>query len=167
MHDALDCFVDSLLVMTGSRVGTAERAPCRCGEVLAAFAHHPASCFDLIGICSRISASNDARDRNNRASANQIKLQTSLIEQKHRPIRLHLPVGLGFRQGQQVSLQQDRARHDLQARRSRRDRLAPLQRTQLVAESHPRCKVRRRNRDCQTRSSSRCRLTPSVTKIRR
>jgi Cupin len=35
-----------------------------------------------------------------------------------------------------------------------------------VAEAHPRCKVRRRNRGRQIASSS-CRLTPSVTKIRR
>src|ERR1700730_5100103 len=33
-------------------VGTEERAPCRCGEVLAAFPH-PTDCVDLIGTCSR------------------------------------------------------------------------------------------------------------------
>jgi hypothetical protein len=36
-----------------------------------------------------------------------------------------------------------------------------------VAENHPRCKVRRRNGGSQIASSSRCRLTPSVTRIRR
>ncbi len=36
-----------------------------------------------------------------------------------------------------------------------------------VAESHPRCKVQRRNRGRQIASSSRCRLTPVVTKIQR
>jgi putative transposase len=36
-----------------------------------------------------------------------------------------------------------------------------------VAESHPGCKVRRGNRGCQIASSNRCRLTPSVTKLRR
>ena len=38
---------------------------------------------------------------------------------------------------------------------------------QPVAENHPRCKLHRRNRGRQIASSSRCRLTPSVTKIRR
>src|SRR3954447_18347804 len=36
-----------------------------------------------------------------------------------------------------------------------------------VAETHPPCKVHRRNRGCQSESSSRCRLISSVTKIRR
>jgi len=45
-----------------------------------------------------ISACSDARDRNNPISANQIRLQTSLINQEHHPIRLHLLVGLSFRQ---------------------------------------------------------------------
>jgi hypothetical protein len=39
-----------------------------------------------------------ARDRNNPISANQIRLQASLINQEHRPIRLHLLAGLSFRQ---------------------------------------------------------------------
>jgi hypothetical protein len=42
-------------------------------------------------------ASNDTRDWNNPTSANQIKLQTSLIRRKHHPIRAHLPAKLGFR----------------------------------------------------------------------
>jgi hypothetical protein len=46
----------------------------------------------------KISACSDARDRNNPISAKQISLQTSLINQEHRPIRLHLLAGLSFRQ---------------------------------------------------------------------
>src|SRR5260370_35995964 len=61
----------------------------------------------------------------------------------------------------------DRSRHDLQARTSRREKLASPPRPQPVAESHPRCKVQRRNRGRQIASSSRCRLTPGVTKIQR
>ena len=66
-----------------------------------------------------------------------------------------------------VSLEQDRAGHDLQARGGCGKELAPSQRAQSVAENHPRGKVHRRNRGPQIASSSRCRLTPSVTKIRR
>src|SRR5262245_44985241 len=66
-----------------------------------------------------------------------------------------------------MSLEQDCTGHDLQARGGRREKLAPSQRAQPVAENHPRCKVHRRNRGRQIASSSRCRLTPSVTKIRR
>jgi hypothetical protein len=39
---------------------------------------------------TRISAANEARDRNNNTSADQIRLQASLIRQKHRAIRLQL-----------------------------------------------------------------------------
>jgi hypothetical protein len=54
---------------------------------------------------TRISAANEARDRNNNTSADQIRLQASLIRQKHRAIRLQLLAELGFRQGQaKVSL---------------------------------------------------------------
>ena len=66
-----------------------------------------------------------------------------------------------------LPLEQDRARHDLQARTSRREKLESSPRSRPVAESHPRCKVQRRNRGRQIASSSRCRLTPLVTKIRR
>ena len=45
----------------------------------------------------RISASSEARDRNNKTSTDQTKLQASLIRQKHRAIRPHVPAGLGFR----------------------------------------------------------------------
>jgi hypothetical protein len=47
-----------------------------------------------------ISASSVARDRNNPTSANQTRLQASLIRPKHCAIRPQLPAGLGFRQGQ-------------------------------------------------------------------
>jgi hypothetical protein len=66
-----------------------------------------------------------------------------------------------------MSSEQDRSRHDLQARTSRREKLASPPRPQPVAESHPRCKVQPRNRGRQIASSSRCRLTPVVTKIQR
>jgi len=66
-----------------------------------------------------------------------------------------------------LSLGQDRGRHDLQAGRGRREQLAPARWPQPVAEGHPGCKVQRRNRGCQIASSSRCRLIPHVTKIRR
>jgi hypothetical protein len=46
-------------------------------------------------------------------------------------------------------------------------KLASSRWSQPVAETHPRCKVHRRDRTRQIASSSRCRLTPSVTKIRR
>ena len=55
---------------------------------------------------------------------------------------------------------QDRARHDLQARRGCREKLAAARRPEPVAESHTRCKVRRRNRGCQIASSNRCRPDP-------
>ena len=45
-------------------------------------------------------------------------------------------------------------------------RLNGHKRSQPVAENHPRCKVRRRNRGRQFASSNRCRLPPSVTKSR-
>jgi Transposase, Mutator family len=47
-----------------------------------------------------------------------------------------------------------------------KDRDAP-QWPQPVAENHPRYKVHRRNRGRQIANSNRCRLSPSVTKIRR
>jgi hypothetical protein len=46
-------------------------------------------------------------------------------------------------------------------------KLASPQWPQPVAENHPRYKVHRRNRGCQIASSNRCRLIPSVLKIRR
>src|SRR5260370_34361302 len=67
---------------------------------------------------------------------------------------------------QRMSLKQDRVRHDLQTRRDCRRKLASPQWPQPVAENHPRYKVHRRNRGCQIASSNRCRLIPSVTKIR-
>src|SRR5262249_36387065 len=57
---------------------------------------------------------------------------------------------------QGMSLKQNCARHDLQARRGCRKKLASPQWPQPVAENHPRYKVHRRNRGCQIASSSRC-----------
>jgi hypothetical protein len=54
-----------------------------------------------------------------------------------------------------------------QAHTVSRDKLAPPARLQSVAQDHHGCKVQRRNRGRQIASSIRCRLTPSVTKIRR
>src|ERR1700753_2701556 len=91
-------------------------------------------------------------------------LEASANDQRHRKLVRDDPPPHGPLQG--MSLQQDRARHDLQTCRGRREELAAPRRPQPVAEAHPRCKVRRRNRSRQIASSS-CRLTPSVTKIRR
>lgn len=44
----------------------------------------------------------EARDRNNGTSNDQMRLQASLIRQKHYAFRSHLPAGLGFRQGQTI-----------------------------------------------------------------
>jgi len=49
----------------------------------------------------------------------------------------------------------------------RREKLAPPRPSLPVAQSHPCSKVRRRSRGNQIASSSRCRLVPAVTKIRR
>ena len=68
---------------------------------------------------------------------------------------------------QRMSLKQDRARHDLQVGRGCRKKLASPQWPQPIAENHPRYKVHRRNGGCQIANSNRCRLIPSVTKIRR
>ena len=92
-------------------------------------------------------------------------LEASAHDQRHRKLVRDRPPPHRALQG--MSLEQDRARHDLQARRGRREKLASPRWPQPVAESHPRCKVHRRNRGRQIASSSRCRLTPSVTKIRR
>ncbi len=68
---------------------------------------------------------------------------------------------------ERMSFQQDRARHDLQARTGRREKLASSARSRPVAKSHPRSKVQRRNPGRQIASSNRRRLIPLVTKIRR
>ena len=92
-------------------------------------------------------------------------LEASAHDQRHRKlVRDRAPP---HRALEGMSLEQDRARHDLQARRGRREKLASPRWSQPVAESHSRCKVHRRNRGRQIASSSRCRLIPSVTKIRR
>jgi hypothetical protein len=69
--------------------------------------------------------------------------------------------------GERLPLKQDCDRHDLQAGAGRRKELAPPQGTRPVAESDPRSKVQRRNRGRQFAVSNRCRLIPTVTKIRR
>ena len=104
-------------------------------------------------------------------------IESSFATVRHRTVRskgcLSNKTALGahgappHRALQGMSFQQDRARHDLQARRSRREKLASPRWPQPVAETHSRCKVHRRNRGRQIASSSRCRLIPSVTKIRR
>ena len=91
-------------------------------------------------------------------------LEASAHDQSHRKLVRDRPPQNDALQG--VSLEQDCARYDLQARRGRREKLAPAGRSQSVAQSRPRCKVHRRDGG-YTASSSRCRLTPSVTKIRR
>ena len=68
------------------------------------------------------------------------------------------------RQG--LPLQQDGARHDLQARPGGGEELAPPERTKPVAQADPGSKVHRRHRSRQAATASR-RLTPTVTKIRR
>jgi putative transposase len=91
-------------------------------------------------------------------------LEASAHDERHRKFVRNGPPPHSALQG--MSLEQDCAGHDLQTRRGRRKKLAAPRWPQPVAESYPRCRVRRRNRGYQTASSSR-RLTLSVTKIRR
>ena len=92
-------------------------------------------------------------------------LETSAHDQRHRKCVRHR--ASSHRACEGVSLEQDRAGHDLQTRRGRRKKLASPRWSQPIAENHPRCTVHRRNRGRQIASSSRCRLTPPVIKIRR
>src|SRR5437588_4337734 len=85
-------------------------------------------------------------------------------ERRRKLVRHGAPPHRAF---QGVSLKQDRARHDLQVGRGCRKTLAAPRWPQPVAENHPRYKVHRRNGGCQIANSNRCRLIPSVTKIRR
>jgi putative transposase len=66
-------------------------------------------------------------------------LEASAHDQRHRELIRHHPPPHSTLQG--MSLEQDRTRHDLQTRRSRREKLAPPRWPQPVAESHPWCKV--------------------------
>jgi hypothetical protein len=92
-------------------------------------------------------------------------LEASAHDERRRKLVRHgAPPHRAF---QRVSLKQDRARHDLQVGRGCRKKLASPQWPQPVAENHPRYKVHRRNGGCQIANSNRCRLIPSVTKIRR
>src|SRR5436305_2079950 len=90
-----------------------------------------------------------------------------LLDLKRRGLAIGPELAIADRALEGMSLEQDRPGHDLQARGGGREELAPPQRPQPVAESHSRCKVHRRNRGRQIASSSRCRLNPSITKIRR
>ena len=90
-------------------------------------------------------------------------LETSAHDQRHR--KLVRDRASPHRALQGMPFEQDRARDDLQARRGRREKLASPQWSQPVAESHPRCKILRRNRGRQIASSSRCRLTPPSPKF--
>ena len=71
-----------------------------------------------------------------------------------------------YRAIQGMPLQQDGARHGLQAHPGGTKQLAPPRRTQPVAQADRRCKVHRRHRSRQATTASR-RLTHTVTKIRR
>src|SRR5271167_2521016 len=107
-------------------------------------------------------------DQGSRGAARLLRLSCRALEasandERHRKFVRDDPPPHGALQG--MSLEQDSARHDLQARRGRREKLASPRWPQPVAEAHPRCKVHRRNRGRQIASSSRCRLIPSVTKI--
>ena len=109
-------------------------------------------------------------DQRSRCAARLLRLpsralETSAHDQCHRKLVRNRASSHRALEG--MSLKQDRTRHDLQARGGRREKLASSRRLQPVAENHPRGKVHRRNRGRQIASSSRCRLTPSVTKIRR
>src|SRR3954447_23584150 len=66
-----------------------------------------------------------------------------------------------------LPVEQDRARHDLQAGRSRREELAAAGWSPPLAEGDPQGHLHRWHREDQPTSSSRCRLTPTVTNIRR
>ena len=70
-------------------------------------------------------------------------LEASAYDQPHRKlVRDGAPPNGAL---QRMSLKQDRARHDLQARRSCREKLASSRWPQPVAENNPRCKVHRWN----------------------
>src|SRR3954470_18685436 len=62
---------------------------------------------------------------------------------------------------------QDRARPDFQAGPGRREELAAARWSPPLAEGDPRGHLHRWRRGRQPTSSSRCRLTPTVTNIRR
>jgi putative transposase len=66
-------------------------------------------------------------------------LEASAHDKCHRKLLRDRPPSHGPLEG--LSLEQDRARHDLQARRGRREKLASPRWPQPVAESRPGCKV--------------------------
>ena len=71
--------------------------------------------------------------------------KTSAHDQRHRKRIRDRTSSHRARKG--MSLDQDRAGYDPQARRGRRKKLASPRWSQPIAESHPRCKVYRRNGD--------------------
>jgi hypothetical protein len=79
-------------------------------------------------------------------------LEASAHDERHRKFVRNGPPPHSALQG--MSLEQDCAGHDLQTRRGCRKKLASPRWPQPVAESYPRCRVRRRNRGYQTASSS-------------
>src|SRR3954464_5725808 len=65
-----------------------------------------------------------------------------------------------------LPVEQDRARHGLQAGPGRREELATARRSSPLAEGDPRYHVHQWDRGRQPRRSTRCRLTPPVTNFR-
>src|SRR3954453_3455149 len=105
-----------------------------------------------------------------RCAARLLRLPRRALEAlaHHEPDRKHVrddPPSHGARQG--LPVEQDRSRHDLQAGPGRREKLAAARRSPPLAEGDPRCHLHRWHRGRQPTSSSRCRLTPTVTNIRR
>src|SRR3954466_12919647 len=85
----------------------------------------------------------------------------------HEPDREHVrddPPSHGAREG--LPVEQDRARHGLQAGPGRREELATARRSSPLAEGDPRYLVHQWDRGRQPRRSTRCRLTPPVTNFR-
>src|SRR4051794_18512559 len=86
----------------------------------------------------------------------------------HEPNREHVrddPPSHGALEG--LPVEQDRARPDFQAGPGRREELATARWSPPLAEGDPRGHLHRWRRGRQPTSSSRCRLTPTVTNIRR
>src|SRR4051794_24373678 len=86
----------------------------------------------------------------------------------HEPDREHVrddPPSHGALEG--LPVEQDRARPDFQAGPGRREELATARWSPPLAEGDPRGHLHRWRRGRQPTSSSRCRLTPTVTNIRR
>src|SRR5262245_34794489 len=63
------------------------------------------------------------------------------------------------------SLEQNRIRHDLQARQDRGEELAPPRWSKPLVETHLRCNVYQRNGGCHVARSSLCCLISSITAL--